>query len=61
MDQAHAKPDCLFMAKDEKRLYELTENNRLLDEVQKGLAAYLEVKRIAFPRYAEIRAAGGML
>lgn len=32
-------------------LEQLEENNRMLDEVMKCLEAYLETKRIAFPRF----------
>lgn len=43
---------CLAVARDRERLDVLRENNALLEAIQKGLAAYLEVKRIAFPRCA---------
>lgn len=32
-------------------LEQIEENNRMLDEVMKCLEAYLETKRIAFPRF----------
>lgn len=32
----------------------LNENNRLLDLITRGLEAYLEVKRIVFPRYSTL-------
>lgn len=50
MDDASAAPDCLKIAASKAMLVTLEENNKLLDEIQKGLAAYLEVKRICFPR-----------
>ena len=45
-------PQCIGVARDRERLDALREANALLDAIQKGLAAYLEVKRIAFPRCA---------
>lgn len=51
MEEAVKNPACLVIAQDKGRLKMLQECNTLLDEIQKGLAAYLEVKRIAFPRF----------
>lgn len=51
MESAYKLPSCLAIAHDKERLAGLIENNRLLEDIQKGLAAYLEVKRIAFPRF----------
>lgn len=39
------------MCGSQKLLDQLTESNKLLDSVQKGLADYLETKRLAFARW----------
>jgi dynein heavy chain, axonemal len=51
MDKTNANPSCMKIAKDKDRLFDLEESNVLLEEIEKGLADYLEVKRIAFPRF----------
>eukprot|EP00879_Flechtneria_rotunda_P022627 GHRR01023894.1.p1 GENE.GHRR01023894.1~~GHRR01023894.1.p1 ORF type:complete len:968 (+),score=348.72 GHRR01023894.1:492-3395(+) len=51
MEAAHSTPNVLALAKDPERLIRLEEANKLLEEIQKGLAAYLELKRLAFPRF----------
>ncbi|CAG9462898.1 unnamed protein product [Pedinophyceae sp. YPF-701] len=51
MEQMLKSPGCLVVARDKTRLAQLKEANELLDDIQKGLAAYLELKRIAFPRF----------
>ncbi len=38
------------MTADDDLLKNLREANKLLEAVQKGLADYLETKRLAFPR-----------
>lgn len=41
----------LVVTADEELLKSLRESNKLLEQVQKGLADYLETKRLAFPRF----------
>ncbi|KAL2653916.1 hypothetical protein R1flu_022044 [Riccia fluitans] len=49
--QAHATPQILTVCSSKKLLEQFRESNRLLDLVQKGLADYLETKRLAFSRF----------
>ncbi|KAF5838995.1 dynein heavy chain, N-terminal region 2-domain-containing protein [Dunaliella salina] len=51
MEAVSANPSALAVGADKERLSSLQECNRMLEEIQKGLSAYLEVKRIAFPRF----------
>ena len=51
MEKAANAPGALAIARDKEGLDNLRDANQLLDEIQKGLASYLEVKRIAFPRF----------
>ena len=51
MTKTEAAGACIEIARDKQRLNSLEEANDLLDEIQKGLASYLEVKRLAFPRF----------
>ena len=51
MEKTEKVPGALEVARDKARLEDLEEANQLLDAIQKGLASYLEVKRIAFPRF----------
>ncbi|KAI8820875.1 dynein heavy chain and region D6 of dynein motor-domain-containing protein [Fimicolochytrium jonesii] len=51
MSQAKAKPGVIEFCSDYKLLDSFRECNKLLELVAKGLSAYLESKRIAFPRF----------
>ncbi|GAX77074.1 hypothetical protein CEUSTIGMA_g4520.t1 [Chlamydomonas eustigma] len=51
MEEAIENPACIPMASDIERINAIKEANRLLEEVQRGLAAYLEKKRLYFPRF----------
>ena len=51
MRKTNQKPECITIARDKERLARLEEANQLLDKIQSGLASYLEVKRVAFPRF----------
>ncbi len=50
MKNAHHAPAVIPIARERERLEKLVEANQLLDAIQRGLAAYLEKKRLFFPR-----------
>ncbi len=51
MNQSRVKPGVIECCADIKLLDSFKECNKLLELVAKGLSAYLESKRIAFPRF----------
>ncbi|GLC41774.1 hypothetical protein PLESTM_001238200 [Pleodorina starrii] len=51
MKNAHHAPAVIPIARERERLERLVEANELLDAIQRGLAAYLEKKRLFFPRF----------
>jgi len=51
MSKTAEAPGAIAIGADKRQLQMLEEANQMLDEIQKGLASYLEVKRIAFPRF----------
>lgn len=51
MEKAVKNPEVLQVCQDEELLKALSEANRHLEQVQKGLADYLETKRLAFARF----------
>ncbi len=50
MNEAVKDTHCLVATGQPNMLNRLNEANALLDEIQKGLNAYLEKKRLYFPR-----------
>ena len=51
MDAAARNPSVIDFCSDQHLLENFRECNKLLDQVQKGLSAYLETKRGVFPRF----------
>ncbi|KXZ49087.1 hypothetical protein GPECTOR_23g2 [Gonium pectorale] len=51
MKNAYHAPAVIPIARERDRLERLVEANELLDAIQRGLAAYLEKKRLFFPRF----------
>ena len=51
LQQAYMTPHILTMCSSQKLLESYIESNKMLDSVQKGLADYLETKRLAFARF----------
>ena len=51
MGKTSESPVVVSIAKDTSNLEQLVRCNELLDSIQKGIAAYLEKKRLFFPRF----------
>lgn len=52
MGSTHNAPNVIPIAREKERVDKLVECNELLEAIQKGLSAYLEKKRLFFPRWA---------
>lgn len=50
MQRTADAPAVIPIAQEQERVDKLIECNQFLDIIQKGLAAYLEKKRLFFPR-----------
>lgn len=51
MEKVAQSPKILSVCSQEKLLKQLSDCNRLLDIILKGLSEYLETKRACFPRF----------
>eukprot|EP00884_Botryococcus_braunii_P021648 jgi/Botrbrau1/8167/Bobra.357_2s0013.1 len=51
MEKVSQNPNCLSLAGDFNILLVLQNTNQALERVQNGLSSYLELKRLAFPRF----------